>query len=174
MYFCVHKNIKVATDPLTINFPCTNRSSVYVQLVLLKNLKISSVCQLLKCSFLFLKITAKTAEAAGQIFLYENIDRGGRNIPFDVDAFGLNVPDIGTYSFNDRLSSFEMVLNLSNTYVVTLFRDQNYQGRPYSFNGRSLLYIRNLGDYVMTNRFPGDITWNDQMTSFKVSVYANN
>jgi hypothetical protein len=123
--------------------------------------------------------TAKTAEAAGQIFLYENIDRGGRNIPFDVDALGLNVPDIGTYSFNDRLSSFEMVLNLSNTsYVVTLFRDQNYQGRSYSFNGPSsingVLYIRNLGDYVMTNRFPSDITWNDQMTSFKVSVYANN
>ena len=122
--------------------------------------------------------TAKTAEAAGQIFLYENIDRGGRSIPFDVDAFGLNVPDIGAYSFNDRLSSFEMVLNLSNTYVVTLFRDQDYQGRSYSFNGptsiNGVLYIRNLGDYVMTNRWPSDITWNDQMTSFKVGVYYNN
>jgi hypothetical protein len=121
--------------------------------------------------------TAKTAEAAGQIFLYENIDRGGRSIPFDVDAFGLNVPDIGAYSFNDRLSSFEMVLNLSNTYVVTLFRDQDYQGRSYSFNGptsiNGVLYIRNLGDYVMTNRWPSDITWNDQMTSFKVGVYYN-
>jgi hypothetical protein len=119
--------------------------------------------------------TAKTALAAGQIFLYENIDRGGRNIPFDVDGFGLNVPNISTYSFNDELSSFEMVLNLPNTsYVVTLFRDQNYQGRSYSFNGPSsingVLYINNLGAYVMTNRWPRDITWNDQMTSFKVTV----
>ena len=88
------------------------------------------------------------------------------------------MPDIGAYSFNDRLSSFEMVLNLSNTYVVTLFRDQDYQGRSYSFNGptsiNGVLYIRNLGDYVMTNRWPSDITWNDQMTSFKVGVYYNN
>lgn len=119
-------------------------------------------------------ITAKTAETAGQIFLYENIDRGGRNIPFDVDAFGLNVPSIGAYSFNDDLSSFEMVLNLPNSYVVTIFRDQNYQGRSYSFNGpnsiNGVLYIDNLGRYTMTNSFPKDISWNDQMTSFKVTV----
>lgn len=122
-------------------------------------------------------ISGKTAESAGQIFLYENIDRGGRSIPFDVDAFGLNVPDMGAYSFNDRLTSFEMVLNLPNTYIVTIFRDGNYQGRSHSFNGptsiNGVLYIRYLGDYVMTNRFPKDITWNDQMTSFKVSVVYN-
>jgi hypothetical protein len=56
-----------------------------------------------------------------KFFLYEDIDRGGRNIPFDVDAFGLNVPDIGTYSFNDRLSSFEMVLNYLIHHMSLLY-----------------------------------------------------
>ena len=119
-------------------------------------------------------ITGKTAEKVGEFFVYEHPDRGGNSRGFDVDAFGLNVPDIGAYSFNDRLSSFEMVLNLPNSYVVTIFRDGNYQGRSYSFSGpnsiNGVLYINNLGAYTMTNSWPSNISWNDQMTSFKVTV----
>ena len=117
-------------------------------------------------------VTSKTAERAGEIFLYDNIDRGGENLRYDIDAFGLEVPNVG--NLHDRVSSFEMVLNLPNSYVVTIFRDPNFLGRSYSFNGPSAingqLYIRNLGDYTMTKRFPKDIKWNDQMDSFKVVV----
>lgn len=121
-------------------------------------------------------ITGKTAERSGEIFLYDNIDRGGENLRYDIDAFGLDVSNVG--NLHDRVSSFEMKLFLPNSYVVTIFRDPNFLGRSYSFNGPTaidgVLYIRNLGDYTMTKRFPKDIKWNDQMDSFKVSVYYNN
>ncbi|SNR55847.1 hypothetical protein [Flavobacterium sp. ov086] len=114
-------------------------------------------------------ITGKTAAVqTGSITFYEhNISNPGQFLTFPVYDNGVEIPDVGIpYGFSDKASSFYIKVDVLNKYTVTLFRDQNYGGRSISFLVPLELYDGNLGGHRMG---PGT-NWNDQMTSFKVTV----
>jgi len=108
-------------------------------------------------------VKSKTGKLAsgiqtGEITFYENKLKGGAAVKFPVFDDGISVESLDTYNFNDKASSLYIVVNEYNTYTLTLFRDHAYGGRSVSFLVPLMIDM------------PGfDKTWNDELTSFKVT-----
>ena len=104
----------------------------------------------------------------GEIIFYQNNrDNGGNIFTYPVYDNGISDSDVGvSYGYNDQASAFYIQVGTYNKYTVTLFRDPNYGGRSISFAVPLERYEGNLKGYRCG---PGN-TWNDQMSSFKVTV----
>lgn len=116
--------------------------------------------------------TSKSANQNNKITFYHDINNAGTSAAFPIFEDGLEVPDISIYNgFNDKISSFIAKVDQVNKYNVTLFRDKNFEGASVTFPLDELeVNVTNLRNYTIKNRFPKKIRWNDQMSSFKITV----
>ncbi len=112
----------------------------------------------------------------GLIKLYEGAPFEGRVYSKDIPPSGLSEPDfnnviIGGSHFNDLISSFAVYSSGVNTKVnLTFYENANYTGKTLTYSGR-YADSWHLGRKCMRRiLWICRTTWNDEITSFKVTM----
>lgn len=116
------------------------------------------------------------------LWIYEHGNRQGAALKLISDKkstlyftdFGLDIPDLGVYNFNDRISSLYFTCSPAE-FTLYFYEHPNYGGKSLCLKGPFHEYsIQNLKDWILQKP---DFThsskdWNDEISSLRVSFYG--
>lgn len=88
---------------------------------------------------------------SGSLLIYEHINYAGSSASFSFGDTGIGLNDLGLYGFHDRMSSFKTTSNTPNYFLITIYRDENYGGRSYSWIIPHAINIADLRVYHMSS-----------------------